>query len=90
MQVSEHPYLRLNCRKSTAWAWGGVKLVVDLRRMCVVSDSNARKSQIAGKSDVSDIPGVRVGLAVGPGMKLEDRLRAVIRAKGYAYTTEET
>ena len=48
------------------------------------------KSQIAGKSDVLDIPGVRVGLAVGPGMKLEDRLRAVIRAKGYAYTTEET
>ena len=58
--------------------------------MCVVSDRNARKSLIAGKSDVLHIAGVRVGLAVGPGMKLEDRLRAVIRAKGYAYTTEET
>ena len=65
-------------------------MVLDFERMCVVSDSNARKSQIAGKSDVLNIPGVRVGLAVGPGMKLEDRLRAVIRARGYAYTTEET
>lgn len=37
-----------------------------------------------------DIPGVKVRVAVGAGAKLEDRLRAAVRVKGYAYTTEET
>ena len=39
---------------------------------------------------MSIIPGVRVAVPVGTGVKLEDRLRGALRVKGLAITTEET
>ena len=36
------------------------------------------------------IPGVRVAVPVGAGVKSEDRLRGTLRVKGLALTTEET
>ena len=44
----------------------------------------------AEETEVSIIPGVRVSVPVGPGGKLEDRLRGTLRVKGLALTTEET
>lgn len=39
---------------------------------------------------MSNMTGVRLPIPMREGMKLEDRLRALIRAKGYAYSAEET
>jgi integron integrase len=48
------------------------------------------KAQDMAEIGVSIIPGVRLALPVGAGVKLEDRLRGVLRVKGLALTTEET
>ena len=42
------------------------------------------------ETEMSIIPGVRVAVPVGTGVKLEDRLRGALRVKGLAITTEET
>ena len=44
----------------------------------------------AAETEVLIIPGVRVAVPVGAGVKLEDRLRGTLRVKGLALTTEET
>lgn len=46
-------------------------------------------SRYAAEKRMRDIPGMKVSIPVGSGVKLEDRLRAAIRVKGYALTTEE-
>ena len=42
------------------------------------------------ETEMSIIPGVRVAVPVGTGVKLEDRLRGALRVKVLAITTEET
>ena len=51
---------------------------------------NSSNTADAADAEVSIIRGVRVSVSVGPGVKLEDRLRGTLRVKGLELTTEET
>ena len=68
----------------------GVKFRLEFSAYESKSTEMQEKIQDMAEMGMSVIPKVRVAVPVGTGVKLEDRLRGVLRVKGLAITTEET